>query len=243
MLNRATAGLVSGHATRCIARLPMPAILAGLVVVGLLLVARLASGAVERLEHAPGASHKATPATVSIGAARLAIPRHMIRRDAEAAAGRERIELHLHWPSLEGYTAARAPQFRAGASSRAIVYVSLRPQGDGLSPRERLHGLYPRLLADDTRRLSDGLVVRRFRDGHGYDGEALYIAADALKPLIARCPDDEDPVPASCLSGFRTDAGLDVGYRFPLALMEDWRRLDADLRALVDDFLALAAED
>ncbi len=222
--------------------LPMLAILTVLLPLAALLLIRLALGAFEIFVRDADKTTDPTPVTVTIGGTALSIPANMIRFSVERGGPQSKADLHVHWPSLEGFTAERGGLFQGSAVDSPIVYMTIRSSHGAMAPEERFRTVYPRVLADGMREEPDGMVVRSFREGFGYDGEELYIARDPEQPLVARCLPEGSGGVVICMSEFRTDQGVDVGYRFQKHMMDEWRTLDLGVRGLVADFLAEARD-
>lgn len=217
--------------------LPLLFILFGMLLLAALVMTRLAVFGFELFVRDADMSDDPAPIEVAVGDVDLHVPHNMIRFAAERGGTVRKLDLHLHWPSLEGFSAERAHHFQTSDPETSIVYVTVESADDMMSPRERFREVYPRVLAEDVRQSPEGYVVRRFRFGHGYDEEELYIARDAVRPLAARC-EPADSAGATCISEFRTEGGLDVVYRFRRALLGDWRGVDAGLRDLIDEWTA-----
>lgn len=212
------------------ADLPMLAILFGLLMLAGLVLTRLSIAGFEMFVRDAGMSANPEPVEVQVADVVLAVPQNMIRFGSERGGRVRKLDLHVHWPSLEGFTVDRAAAFQSVAASTPILYVTIRPASGPMSPEQRFQRVYPRVIAAGMRKTADGYVVRSFRAGHGYDGEELYIAPDPAMPLVARC--EVEGTAASCIAEFRTDRGLEVSYRFPRMLLGDWRQVDEALRSL-----------
>lgn len=220
--------------------LPFLAVLFALTLLAALFITRLAIAGFEIFVRDAGKSTDQTPITVTVGDVRLDLPQNKIRSGSRQRSSGAQLDLFLHWPSLDGFTTDRATDFQSAAAS-SIVYVTLQPQEGRMSPEERFRRLYPRVLTDRTDQSAHGFVIREFRDGHGYDGERLYIARDPSHPLAARCDHAAEPLGPLCIVRFRSAGGLDVTYRFRHELMADWREIDETVRGLVTDWTG--AED
>jgi hypothetical protein len=221
--------------------LPMLAVVAGLVLLATLMMTRLGINAFEIFVRDAGKTADPAPVAVTVGQVDMDIPRNMIRFAAERGGVQLKLDLHLHWPTLDGFSVERAAMFQSSATEAPIVYVTIRPAGDAMSPEDRFRTVYPRVLADDMRQTARGYIVRTFREGFGYDGEELYIARHPERPLSARCENPAEGTGGVCISEFRTDTGLDVAYRFRHSILEDWRAIDEGIRTLIKDFSAVAA--
>ncbi len=221
--------------------LPMLVLILGLVLLALLLATRFGLSAFEIFVRDAGQTADPASVAVEIADIQLAVPGNMIRFANQRTGGaQEQLDLHLHWPSLTGFTAERAEAFHTPADQSSIVYVTLSAAGDTMSPQRRFRHVYPRILEDAVRESPRGHLMRRFQDGFGYDDEELLIARHPEHPLVARCEVAAGPTDAVCLTEFRTESGLEIAYRFRRALIEDWRAIDRGVRDLMK---AVAAGD
>ena len=184
-----------------------------------------------------GFSEDPTPVALRLGDEALSIPANMIRfADQRRDHAPTRVDLHVLWPELEGYSAVNSSAFADGTSDR-IVHLSLRPRDATLDEAARLRAVYGKLFAGEPSAGPEGLVVRRLGVGSGYDGEEVYYQPDAAAPFVARClAEDGRGLPLTCLREVQAGTGLSVTQRFPKALIGQWRALDARLGALVERF-------
>lgn len=216
--------------------LPFLAILFAMMLLAALVMTRLVIFGFELFVRDADMSTDPTPVEVTVGGVALFVPLNTIRFGAERGGTVRKLDLHLHWPSLEGFSAERAQLFQTSNPESPVVYVTIEAADQTMSPRDRFRQVYPRVLSEDVRQSPEGYVVRRFRFGHGYDDEELYIARDPTRPLAARCESADSPSGGTCIAEFRSELGLDVVYRFQRALLGDWRGLDAGLRDLIDQW-------
>lgn len=175
--------------------------------------------------------------TITVGPVTMTAPRNTIRDYGSVQGSVSKLDLRLHWPTMEGYSEHRAEAFKTNGNRSSILYVTLRPSAGVLSPRERVRLVYARLLQGETTAGPAGLVSTPFGAGHGYDGERLYTSADRDRPFIARCAVEDTGVPATCITEYRTAHGIDIAYRFRRHLLSRWRDLDDTIRATVASFM------
>ncbi|TBW33890.1 hypothetical protein EYW49_19380 [Siculibacillus lacustris] len=200
--------------------------LAGLLAVGLVVLRDLASP--------PPAETSSEPLAVTVGGHALMLPRNVLRFPAQRAGGvQPRLDLALSWPEAEGRTAATAARFDTPGLAPDIVYVTIAAGGDGLDSAGRLATVYGRFFEGEARPGPDGLVGRRLAAASGYAGEEVYLEPGSVHPFVARCyPLAPGEAPSVCLHDEVVD-GLAITWRFPLALLADWRRLGDILPARV----------
>src|SRR5690606_12761936 len=87
-----------------------------LLVVGLLIAAMLAGmtycGTTAIYMIIGGHSPRTVRHEISVGSTRLLVPENLIRDAHDRRSGRvERLELYMHWPTLDGYSFARSNSF------------------------------------------------------------------------------------------------------------------------------------
>ena len=182
-----------------------------------------------------GLGEDPNPVALRIGREALAIPANVIRfADQRRGGAQPRVDLELAWPALEGYSPATAEAFADPAAGR-IVHLSIAPRETAFNEAMRLRAVYSRLFAGEPRQDPVGLTVRRFAEGSGYDGEAVYYGPGPA-PFVARCPAGDGPDFTTCLREVHAGTGLSVTQRFPKTLLGDWRALDARLGDLVERF-------
>lgn len=180
------------------------------------------------------------PVPVDLGPVTLIVPSNTIRSPSGAASPVTSLELVVHWPTLEGYSEARADAFLSTDDRAPLLFISIRTAEGRFGPNERYDHVYRRLLADFPRIGPGGLVAQSFRPGFGYDGETLYVSPLSGQPLVARCAAEDSPT-GTCLVEYRSAHGLDVAYRFRRSLLSRWKSLDRSVRSLVDGFVAAGA--
>ncbi len=173
---------------------------------------------------------------VDLGPVTLTVPSNTIRSLAQTGMPASSLELLVHWPTLEGYSDARADAFHSTDDRSPLLFISIRPAEGRFGPNERYDHVYRRILVDFPRIGPGGLIAQSFRAGFGYDGETLYVSPMSGQPFVARCAAEETSA-ATCLVEYRSAHGLDVAYRFRRALLSRWKSIDRSLRTLVDGFV------
>lgn len=181
------------------------------------------------------------PVAVDLGPVTLTVPSNTIRMPVQTGAPVSSLELLVHWPTLEGYSDARADAFQSTDDRSPLLFLSIRPAEGRFGPNERYDHVYRRILVDFPRIGPGGLVAQSFRAGFGYDGETLYVSPLSGQPFVARCAAEETSA-ATCLVEYRSAHGLDVAYRFRRSLLSRWRAIDRSVRTLVDGFVAASPE-
>ena len=169
---------------------------------------------------------------VSVGATLFNVPTTAIRRKIQRHSGpQERVDLNFAYPSLEAPT---VPHLNAETFNDAVppidrIFLSITAHHDALGPDERVRTIYPRYLDANPPRVSDGLMVRPFRDSTPYAGEDLFVSSSPL--FVVHCTRD-GTTPGMCLSERRIE-GADLTFRFPRAWLVQWRDVASAMEQLV----------
>jgi hypothetical protein len=176
-----------------------------------------------------GLTDDPTPAALTIAGEELAIPANMVRfAEARRGGPEDRVDLVLHWPTLEGYTEDRSEAFKNGSPDAPIVYASIAARDTALDATARLDQVYSRYFVGKPLPAPAGLVGRRLSDDSGYGGEIVYFLPDGPRPFVARCPAESTAeMPSTCLRDINFGQNLSLLYRFNRDLLGEWRALDA----------------
>lgn len=193
-----------------------------------------------------GFSTDASPVIVAIADEPLSVPRNMIRfADQRQAGPAKRLDLVVHWPSMQGYGNSLAPAFDNVSGAAPILFLTLEKRQTNVDSTGRLVNLYARFFDDDEvdpRGVPKGLIKRRLQPGHGYDNEEIFFEAGSTHPFVAICTrPDGTGIPVTCLREIHTGHDLAVTYRFRRPLLADWHRLERAIDALVTSFETTAA--
>jgi hypothetical protein len=164
-------------------------------------------------------------------AIRVAVQRH--------AGPQERIDLAFLWPSLtppglaDGKVTDQPAESATGApATTQRLFVTIAPLGPVLPPLERLRGIYPRYVEAEATAGTYGLAILPFRGGSPYAGEDLVYLAGKPEQFFARCTRDGGNVPGTCIHE-RLIGATEVTFRFPRALLDDWRNVSAGFDRLL----------
>lgn len=177
------------------------------------------------------------PVKASINGVRLVVPQDLIRFDNQKVnAELPRLDLLVQWPGLQG----RGTVDSKPASLANLIFLSITPKDESLSPVQRLGGIYNKFLSTDIRSGPGGLAVRSFLPESGYDGEELLYDAARPGQFFLRCAPAAGSAPASCLREMRLDDKLDVVYRVARPQLDEWKNIDMAMLALLS---AIGAPD
>jgi hypothetical protein len=213
------------------------------VVITCLLIAGLLAGVdfalswSRALGDADGRSTDPTPIALFVGEQRLSIPANMVRFANQRGAGpHERVELAVHWPSLEGYSPALRNAFLDGGQDAPVLYLSIRARQTATDSAGRLANVYRHFLDDTALAAPAGLVGRRLTQESGLAGEEVFFEAGSTDPFTAHCLAPDATAPAICLSETHVGDGLSVQVRFRKGLLRDWADIKSATRLLMMRF-------
>jgi hypothetical protein len=183
-----------------------------------------------------GRTTDTTPIHLKVAGKTLAVPANMIRFPAERRDGAiERINLLLHWPDLDGFSAANADAFRDNNPGAPLLFVTIFAKDADYGTTGWLDRIYTRYFSDHAWAGPNGLVGVKLTENSGYAGEDLFFEPESDEPFVVRCVADGDPELAStCLREILIGGSLIARYRFDKALLGDWERMDAAIRRLVE---------
>jgi len=165
-------------------------------------------------------------ASVDIGGISLDVPRLLMRDAAQFAGGRlERVDIALTLPDF----APLPPPSPRKPNAVLPPHLSLiiRSAMGMPSASQQFQALYARFLARETEAVSNGLVKRRFRKETPYDDRVLYIGAGTGTLFIVLCPAGAGEMVEPCITRLKAE-GLDLELRFPVAFLDDWRRISSE---------------
>jgi hypothetical protein len=206
-----------------------------LVCAALLAVGDLALSWSRSLGDGDGRVADPTPIALFVGETRLSVPGNMIRFANQRTVGpHERVELAVHWPTLEGYSQARREAFLDGSADAPVLFLTVRRRETGTDSAGRLASVYQHFLDDEALPAPAGLVGRRLSEDSGLSGEEIYFEAGSTDPFTAHClAPDASGYPSLCLSEVHAGSDLAVQIRFRKGLIGDWAGIKAATRLLL----------
>lgn len=184
----------------------------------------------ERLSRA-GHSESTDIVEINIGRDRLSLPENTIRFEEQRRGGdAERVDLYLLWPEMTGYSSAKRRRFDDIDLSQSLIFLQISQSTMSRDMSGRLEPIYMNLLEPEQQAGPAGLTLRTFRDGTGYEGEALLTAVTGDGAHYAiRCvmPKTVDQASSSdCQRDIHVGEDLTVLYRFSSRLLDDWQAID-----------------
>ncbi|MHB2264923.1 hypothetical protein [Aliihoeflea sp. PC F10.4] len=175
----------------------------------------------------------------------LAVPSNMIRFASERRSGDARkLDVYLSWPNLEGYSEEQRGLFNHAGTDNRIIFATFEPRSMPRDMSQRLNPIYRLLIEEPAEPVEAELVAHRFIEASGYGDEMLIVDPTRFRaPFVARCLSGPEAATAlaPCERDIDVGANLSMRYRFPRALLTDWRELDASMQAFAVQ--ALQASD
>jgi hypothetical protein len=171
-----------------------------------------------------------TPYEVVIGNDVIVAPANAIRFDRQRRNGiATRLDLYLRWPDMTGYTEPARDDFNHAGGSRKILFLSFEERMISRDMSGRFDPIYRSLIIWPGREGPAGVRLFPFKPNTGYVNEELAVAdRPGEEPFVARCltgPAAEESL-APCERDIHVGDNLSLSYRFPPALLGDWRALD-----------------
>jgi hypothetical protein len=188
----------------------------------------------------PAPTDSTAAVAVTVGQAGFHIPAsYLVYASTRRGGRRDELEMMALLPDLQGYSLDQAAAFASKAADSRVLNFTLREEPRGMSDEERLQSSF--LPLTENRQGTSGphgLQAYRFRPNSGYDGLELYVGGTPSGTVILRCQLESDDVPApECESMTNVSDDLSLSYRFKRAHLDQWRDIDAGLRALTGAFM------
>jgi hypothetical protein len=186
-----------------------------------------------------GHSEDRTHREIVIGNNVLSVPSNAIRFEQARVDGvASRLDLYLHWPDLEGYTAERRDAFNNRGGNGRVLFLSIEEALMARDMSGRLEPIYRRVIEPQGRDLDGGLTAHAFTKESGFRDEELVIGTGKT-PFVARCLTAKAAADllASCERDIRIGEELSLSYRFPRELLAQANEMDAAVRRRAQAFL------
>ena len=192
-----------------------------------------------------GHTEDTTPLEIVMGNSVLNLPANMIRFESQRQNGvAKRVDLYLHWPDMQGYRPDLTDDFNGLGAEKRLVFATLEPRMDPLDMSQRYGPVYATLTTGPGIKGPSGLTIQRFRPDSGYANEELVVSAEraGTLPFIARCLDATTTKDnfAGCQRDIFVGEDLQLTYRFPRELLQDWREVEEQMRAFARDHMLRA---
>ena len=186
-----------------------------------------------------GHTEERTLREIVIGNNVLAVPANAIRfPEARIDGVTERLDLYLHWPDLEGYTAEERNAFNNAGGDRQILFLAFEEAAMSRDMTGRLKPIYHQLIEAEGRDLGSGMTAYTFTETSGYRDEEL-IVGNGATPFVARCMTGKAASEslAPCERDVRLGDELSLSYRFPREMLAQSRELDQAVFKRAQSFL------
>lgn len=174
----------------------------------------------------------------------LKVPGNQIRFERNRADGEtHRLDLYALWPSMAGYSDPVRDEFNHKDGRRNIIFITLEPSQMSRDMSGRLEPIYRKLIDLPGTAGPSGLRFYDFSAQSGYVNEKLAVEQPASgEAFVARCLTGKSASEslASCERDVQVTADLSLIYRFPEAMLPNWRALDAAVLARAAEFLNAA---
>lgn len=162
-----------------------------------------------------------TPLRISLGGHRFLVAKNLVRDGSQRQNGDYvQLNLYMRWPELDGFSYRNRADFN---TLNNIIQLSIRVAASHPNQKLLLR------LTEPGLRIPSGLELRPFSPGTGFDEEIIVQGkGQAAEPFVARCFSLEMPgaLSAPCERHLSFAEGLVLIYRFPAALLDEWRVLD-----------------
>lgn len=174
------------------------------------------------------ADENQTTLTRTLGGTDLDIPRAWFRYDEQRVEGfAKQIDLRLELP--------------IGARGKLeTIDVTLLPRSRVRPSASLLDGVYLHQFLPEQLSGPPGLVGKPLRAEEGYEGEVVWYDALAADPFVAKCSKPVVETETSqCLRTVYLGEGIAAVYAFPLAVLDNWRQFDPEVKARLGKIGAL----
>lgn len=168
------------------------------------------------------------------------VSENMIRFNSQRKSGDlARLDLYLHWPSMEGFSDARSGAFTSIDPSTPIIYAAIEPRDMSSDMSGRVSSIYETFFSGPPVDAGNGLVRRTFSSNSAYFSEDLYYEVGSPYPYAARCIRESDRLAGSfCIRDIHIGSDLMVTYRFHASLLGDWMAMDHSIRTAITGMLS-----
>ena len=209
-----------------------------LMIAALMVLADLVLGWTRGIGDVDGRATDPTPIPLFIGSQRLTVPSNMFRFENQRNVGpHEHVELAVHWPTLQGYTADTRDAFLDGSADAPILFVTIKRRDTASDSAGRLANVYRHFFEEGELDAPQGLIGHVLNAESGLGGEEVYFEAGSTDPFTTHClAPDGSGYPAPCLTEIHAGEGLSVQVRFRKGLLPEWAAIKQGTRALLLSF-------
>ena len=190
----------------------------------------------------PEFSFSTVPVDLTVGGLDFTIPENYTQFPRDRRGGtRENVALYAMLPKMNPYTRELAPKFEDSSAASPIVHFQIESYRAPFNEEERFERIYkPKFASENGTPGPDGLIGYKFKEGTGYYGEDLYVGTDDLgRMIILRCSAfDSELLFPNCRRDTQLTPTVGLSYRFKRTRLDNWRKIDDDVRGLVLSFLS-----
>ncbi len=183
-----------------------------------------------------GHTEDTTLQEIVIGNTVLALPANMIRFDRQRRGGvAERVDIYLHWPDMQGYRPEFIQDFNGSGPEKRLLFVTFEPRAISQDMSDRYGPIYSTLTDGPGVKGPAGLTIQTLQTESGFVNEELIVSPQRAgkAPFVARCLDIETSRNnlASCQRDIFVGEDLQLTYRFPREMLNDWQQIDLQMQA------------
>lgn len=228
-------------------RYPLLIFLATLILCAIFLYYYVGPSVDELGGNVPSPAVSEEPISLVVGGQQFAIPANFTVFPRDRRGGeREEVALYALWPTLSGYAPQRREDFVENAPDTRRVDISIENRRSAFTEQERIDSLYmPQTLDRRGVRTPYQLIRYEFREqrsnvpSSGYAGTELFIGESEDGGVIAlfcfkETPDNPAP---ECWREYESSPSVTVVYRFKRPYLPEWRKVDAEIRGLINGFV------
>ncbi len=197
------------------------------------IIARLAGAEIALAGHTLNTGER----QIIIGSHVITAPANMIRYPSQrSVVSAKRLDLYLHWPSMQGYSEKLKKSFNATSENNDIVFIKLERQFSESAMSARVKPIYQNFFIGQPYDYGYGLKAVKLDPIAGFIDEFLVIQKNNPNPYAARCL---DPAPTSqgttttpyCIRDIHIANGISLTYRFHKTLLKDWQLIERTITA------------
>ena len=168
----------------------------------------------------------------------ISVPENMIRFSSQRGIKTtKKLNLYLHWPTLEGYSEELKSIFNGLEISKQIIFVNLLPRFSDLDMSARIGPIYEKFLVGPQTAIGNNLVSRQLDPEQGFINEYLIVEKNNRNPFSARCMrPGSNGRSAYCIRDINIGESLSLTYRFHSDLIPNWIDLE---QSIINKFNAL----
>ncbi|MCP4184005.1 MAG: hypothetical protein GY761_11920 [Hyphomicrobiales bacterium] len=161
----------------------------------------------------------------------ISLPANIIRYQSQRRINKtKKLDLYLHWPTLDGYSEELKSIFRSIQISNQIIFVSLLPRFSDLDMSARIGPIYEKFLVGPRTPAGDNLVSQQLDPEHGFINEYLIVEKNNPNPFSARCVEHgSNSGSAYCIRDINIGESLSLTYRFHSDLIPQWFDLEQSI--------------